>query len=185
MRDVSPNANSCANFSAIFICGISIRRVILFSDTAQERYDVRHDAATEAQGGSNFNSSARLICWRDIAWYSGSTTARLCVNFSAILWQLAMQSCDAAQWNMLRRRTNFGAIFIRRYSWVCAATKVTILFGNTAVSAAKPQGRPRFYIVVWWCERAMQRDVRSRDKRDVITIRHFVAFYGVSKRSAF
>ena len=43
------------------------------------------------------NSSAQLIRRRDIARYSGSTTARLCVNFSAILWQLAMQSCDAAQ----------------------------------------------------------------------------------------
>ena len=45
---------------------------------------------------------------------------------------------------MLRRRANFGAIFIRRYSWVRAATKVTISFGDTADAAAKPQGRLRF-----------------------------------------
>jgi len=49
------------------------------------------------------------------------------------------------QWNALWRRTNFGAIFIRRYcTRVRAATKVTILFGNTADAAAKPQDRLRF-----------------------------------------
>ena len=41
-------------------------------------------------------------------------------------------------------RTNFSAIFIRRYSWVRASMKVTILFGDTADAAAKPQGRLRF-----------------------------------------
>jgi len=46
---------------------------------------------------------------------------------------------------MLPQRANFGAIFIRRYSWVRAATKVTILFGDTADAAAKPQDRLRFH----------------------------------------
>ena len=41
-------------------------------------------------------------------------------------------------------RENFSAIFIRRYSWVRASMKVTILFGDTADAAAKPQGRLRF-----------------------------------------
>ena len=36
------------------------------------------------EADSDFHSSAQLIRRRDIARYSGSTTARLCVNFSAI-----------------------------------------------------------------------------------------------------
>ena len=70
--------------------------MILFSDTVQERCDVQHDAAAKAQGGYNFHSAAQLIRRRDIARYSGSTTARLCVNFSAILWQLAMQHSESS-----------------------------------------------------------------------------------------
>lgn len=95
--------------------------MILFSDTAQELCDVWHDAATEAQDGSLFlfvgaadiavakwssaTVSARiyrvLSAMDDAAARYGAlqrcTTACLCVNFNAILWQLAMQSCDAAQ----------------------------------------------------------------------------------------
>ena len=83
MRDVSPNANSRVNFSAIFICGISIRRVILFSDTARELCDVWHDAATEAQGGSQFS----FVGAADIAvakWSSATVSARIYRVLSAM-----------------------------------------------------------------------------------------------------
>ena len=90
IRGTNPNANSRVNFSAIFIWSIAIRC----------RSDVWRDVATEAQGGLHFHSSVQLIRRRDIARYSGSTTARLCVNFNAIFignWRcrVAMQHSES------------------------------------------------------------------------------------------
>ncbi len=60
---------------------------------------------------------------------------------------------------MLRRRTNFRAIFIRRYcTRVRAVMKVAISFVDTADVAAKPQDRLRFSFGSAVCERAMRRD---------------------------
>ena len=132
----------------------------------------------------DFHSAARLIRRCDIARYSGSTTcltvrkfqcyfygnwrckvaiqhsesstaAHLCVNFNAT--GCSGIRCGDAQ---ISARFLFGDI-IR----VCAATKVTISFGDTADAAAKPQDRLRFSFggAKAQCSAAM----RSRDKRDV------------------
>ncbi len=108
----------------------------------------------------DFHSAARLIRRRDIARYSGSTTARLCVNFSAIfiaigdaklrcsIVKVALRRALCVNFNATRcsgmrcgdaqisARFLFGDI-IR----VCAATKVTISFGNAADIVANAQGR--------------------------------------------
>ena len=51
------------------------------------------------EADSDFHSSAQLIRRRDIARYSGSTTARLCVNFSAIFMAIgdAKLRCSAVK----------------------------------------------------------------------------------------
>ena len=70
MRSVTPNANPRENFSAILFAVSRYGGVILFSDaicgaTRRQRREV----------DSDFHSSAQLIRRRDIARYSGSTTA--------------------------------------------------------------------------------------------------------------
>ena len=70
--------------------------MILFSDTVQERCDVQHDAAAKAQGGYNFHSAAQLIRRRDIAVAKWSNaTARLRV-FTAFYRQWTIRRRDIA-----------------------------------------------------------------------------------------
>lgn len=79
MRGANPNANPRENFSAILSEILRYGGAILFSDaicgTMQRQ---------KREADSDFHSSARLMRRRDIARYSGSTTARLCVNFNTI-----------------------------------------------------------------------------------------------------
>lgn len=104
-----------------------------------------------------------MIRRRDIARYCGSTTARLCVNFSAIfiaigdaklrcsIVKVALRRALCVNFNTARYSrircgdAQISARFLWRYcTRVHAATKVTISFGDTADAAAKPQGRLRF-----------------------------------------
>jgi hypothetical protein len=64
--------------------------------------------------------------------------------------------------------------------------KVAISFGDTADAAAKPQGRLRFsFGNAVGKKRNASRRCEAAINAMYITIRHFVALYGVSKRSAF
>lgn len=78
-----------------------------------------------------------------------STAAHLCVNFNAT--KCSGMRCGDAQ---ISARFLFGDI-IR----VCAATKVTISFGNAADIVANAQGRLRFSFGSAVCESAMRRAV--------------------------
>ena len=83
-------------------------------------------------------------------------------------------------------RENFSAIFIRRYSWVRASMKVTILFGDTADAAAKPQGRLRFSFGSVVSKSAMRcRDAKLRYTRCILRYGICERFMGTLKSSMF
>ena len=92
--------------------------------------------------------------WRcDIARYSGGTAAHLCVNFSAILWQLAMQSCDAAQW-----KQRCGSLYVNFNATRCSGTccgdvqiLARFLFGD--IHGYAQQRKSQFHLAI----RLMQR----------------------------
>ena len=64
--------------------------------------------------------------------------------------------------------------------------KVAISFGNAADIVANAQGRPRFsFGNAVGKKRNASRRCEAAINAMYITIRHFVALYGVSKRSAF
>lgn len=80
------------------------------------------------EADSDFHSSARLIRRRDIARYSGSTTARLCIIQCDFYRQLAMQHSESS--TAAHLCVNFNAT---RCSGMCcrdAQISARFLFGD-------------------------------------------------------